>query len=487
MTTVPSPPDQALQSSSAIGRAVLSDAIVSVDPHRADLINATTNWRTDYIEHFVAATALSAHGPSTTLQIASTGLASMREHLRYLQSDGRSVPLSDINWQVKHLPRTVATAGSGTSVTQLSIPFGKQELSGQALRDKLADWLDRGIIEPGFAAAIERAIDEPELLAAPGHQIAIIGAAAEMGPLEPLSNWGADVLAIDLPTISTGRRLHDMAVRGSGVVTTPQTGDTAGIDIIRSIPEAAAWIEATADPDKNLVIGMYGYANGAAHVALTGAADAIMARLMALRDNTALAYLGTPTDAYLVPDAIVNATRSRWRNRGHASAAVQDLVRLVTGGRMFQPAYPLDYPGPDGGKWGVADTMLSIQGPNYALAKRIQRWRAIDTVGRGRRASINVAPAAWTKSVINNRVFRVAYSGASAFGVEIFAADTARYLLAAKLAVDLADSHPPALEHPEALIYTDANHSGFWHLPLHPKSALPAAAAIGMVRQVTHL
>ena len=55
----------------------------------------------------------------------------------------------------------------------------------------------------------------------------------------------------------------------------------------------------------------------------------------------------------------------------------------------------------DGGtKFFVAPEFVNEQGPNYALAKRIQHWRAMLLRGAGHTVSANIAPASKTVSVM---------------------------------------------------------------------------------------
>lgn len=466
-------------SSSAVGRAILSDAVRTIDPARATLIEDTADWRNGYLDHFVAVTGLSALGAEATHTIAERGLESMYQQVNFVQPDEKVVPLAEIDWSQHTAPEIEVVKGAGTPAAELSVPFGGSWLAGQSLRDKLNDWLDRAIIEPGFAAAIELAIDHPEILRLPDHQAVLVGAGAEMGPYGPFSEWGADVVALDVAVPAVRDRLGQMAARGAGTTTLPAAG---GMDIMAAPQTAAALIETNANSSKKLVLGMYGYADGAAHVTLTAAFDAIGNRINQSHDTT-LAYLGTPTDSYLVPPAVVAGARSRWDQRGRLAGPVEDGLRLVTGNRLFRRSYPVGYAGLDGTEWGVADIMIPMQGPNYALAKRLQRWRAITAQNAGQGASFNVAPASWTRSVTSNKVFAVAYRGVSTFGVEVFAADTARYLMAAKLAVDLSFPESVSTEHPEALMYADANHGGMWSRPWDPKSVLPAATAVGLIRR----
>ncbi len=51
----------------------------------------------------------------------------------------------------------------------------------------------------------------------------------------------------------------------------------------------------------------------------------------------------------------------------------------------------------------VVDGLSVAQGPNYALAKRLQHWRAVVEYSAGRVVSSNIAPSTATLSVVSNR------------------------------------------------------------------------------------
>ena len=91
---------------------------------------------------------------------------------------------------------------------------------------------------------------------------------------------------------------------------------------------------------------------------------------------------------------------------------MQAPAKLLSAGRFYRPAYADGAP--------VADALVVQQGPNYALAKRLQRWRGVVSESEGRRVSFNVAPATLTRSVTKNRILAAAYAGAHHFGIEIF-------------------------------------------------------------------
>ena len=289
-----------------------------------------------------------------------------------------------------------------------------------------------------------------------------------MGPLPALTAWGAHVLAIDLPSPDVQERVAQVARAGAGTV------EAVGLDLTRDLPAALAWLEAHAGAER-LALGMYAYANGGGHVRVTAAADVLAARLLGERPGTALAFLATPTDTFLVGPEVVARARAKWAQR-RVRAVAQLPLRQISRGALFKPSY-----GDAGEGWGVADALIPQQGPNYALAKRLQRWRGMLAREAGHPVSFNVAPATWTRSVTQNRVLAAAYAGAHRFGIEIFDAPTTRTLMAALLVHDLQhgpEAGPDA--HPETLFAEGAAHGGLWRAAYEPRSVLGIAALAGL-------
>ena len=56
-------------------------------------------------------------------------------------------------------------------------------------------------------------------------------------------------------------------------------------------------------------------------------------------------------------------------------------------------------------EFAVIDGVVGAQGPNYALSKRLQAWRAMLSRANGQLVSINVAPSTATASVVSNPQF----------------------------------------------------------------------------------
>ena len=342
----------------------------------------------------------------------------------------------------------------------------------------------RGVIEPSCAGALRLVDANPDWLDARDITVALVGAAAEMSPMPALLRWGATIAAVDLPRPAVWERITAAARAGSGRVIAPVTaGATPGADLLTQLPEVRAWLTSLQTP---LVLGNYAYADGAMFVRVAAAADALTVQLIDDGTARALAYLASPTDVFAVPAAVVEAARDGGdvKRRGRH---IGRPLRTVSGGRMFTPNYRVVVESDDGQRFGLADSVVPQQGPNYALAKRLQRWRAV-IARESVVTSANVAPATKTKSVTKNRVLAAAYAGAGHYGVEVFAPDTSNTLMAALLLHDLrnpgAVANPETpLSHPLGLFVDQAAHGGLWRLPWEPRSVLPLAAVEGLIRR----
>ena len=243
----------------------------------------------------------------------------------------------------------------------------------------------------------------------------------------------------------------------------------AGFDLADDIPAVADWL---AGVDGPLVLGNYVYADGADNVRVASAVDALTVRLQAERPDVALAFLATPTDVFAVPpDAVAQSARA-YAARSPAGKLGRGLLQSLSGRRLLRPAYPA------GSDPGICDSLVAQQGPNYALAKRLQRWRATVARDAGAAVSMNVAPPTRTRSVTRNRVLAAAYAGAGRFGVEVFEPATTKALMAALLVHDLHAGQPPA-GHPWQDEAHAAAHGGLWRMAYTPRSALSLAALLG--------
>lgn len=218
----------------------------------------------------------------------------------------------------------------------------------------------------------------------------------------------------------------------------------------------------------SLVLGSYVYSDGEANVRVCMAADALTQRLGADRGELALAFLATPTDVFAVPPEAVAQSVRAYASRSQAARLAGRPLRALSGGRLLRRAY---LPGADP---GINDSLVAQQGPNYALAKRLQRWRAIVARDAGATVSLYVAPPTRTRSVVRNRTL-----AAHRFGAEVFEPDTCRVLMAALLIHDLHAGGGPRREQPWQDEAHGAAHGGLWRIAYAPRSALGLAALLG--------
>jgi hypothetical protein len=469
------------RSTQTTARAVFAEATRGCAPDVARAIDSAAKWRRDYVARLVDIEAASASSPKNALLVAADGLAAVHDRMVFAR-DGQEVPVGRAiaTWQEPRF-ETQTVTGAGPHPGRLAIPYHGHLLTGDELQRQLDRWVADGVIERSCAEALRLVAANPDWLDASDLTLALVGAGAEMGPLPALTRWGAKVLAIDVRHSDIWDRIRGFAQAGCGMVHMPVDSTkrgTLGADLLTETPEIRAWLDGFAEP---LVIGNYAYADGAAFVRVAVAADALVDDLVRTRPDTTIAYLASPTDVFAVPGELIDGHHVR----GRRGRLMRLPLRTASAGRLFTPNYRRVVEGEDGRRYGLADSVIPQQGPNYALAKRLQRWRAVLS-RQSVVTSANVAPATRTRSVMKNRILAAAYNGASSFGVEVFDVETSNTMMAALLIHDLrnpqAAASPSApLAHPLDLFVEQAAHGGLWRLPYEPRSVLTLAAIEGLV------
>ncbi|GID26261.1 hypothetical protein [Paractinoplanes brasiliensis] len=433
------------RSSASFGRHVVADALRVADPAAADATLAVTDWRRGYLGPF---RALMSAGLPDGYDIAAAGLASVRSRMP-VEIAPPSQPFE-----------TITVDGDAPRETEVVLPYRGQALRGAELLRRLEAWTAAGVIEQSCADAVREVAANPDWLDLSDQRLVMLGAGAEMGPLPAVLAWGGTVVAVDLPRVWE----RVAAVPGAGRLIAPvRPGRAPGADLLAELGAVAHWLEGI---EGRLVLGNYVYAPGPAYAKLSVAVDALAVRLRERRDDVALAFLATPTDVFAVPPGAVALSRSRFESRSRRAR----VTGALSGGRLLQPNYAGE---------AINDSLVPQQGPNYALAKRIQRWRASVTRREGV-VSFAVAPPTRTRSVTSNRLLAAAYAGAHLFDVEIFEPATANRLMALLLVHQLRKPRPaaPAAWQDEAV---SAAHGGLWTTAYRPRTALGLAAVRGLV------
>src|SRR6266568_3563751 len=168
------------RSTSAVGRAVVADALRRADPAAALDAEQDTNWRTGYMVHFRRLVEAGMTSRDAAVSVARDGLESLHRRMRIVHPGG-------------------AETGLGTALS----------------------------------APAQRSL---ETATVPGAG----GAGAEVGPVPVLLGWGARVIAVDLPRPAIWERLLDTARRSGGTLLVPVAREKpgqhqpAGSDEVRS-------------------------------------------------------------------------------------------------------------------------------------------------------------------------------------------------------------------------------------------------------------
>lgn len=467
------------RSTGQLAKHVVAEALRTVDPAAADRVYRIKDWRKGYIAPFTELVSVGVTDSDAWDEVARTALEELQTRMVGVHTvDGETVetPMKDYLAVVNTpspTPSTETIEGKATPVEELSIPYRGEELTGAALSRQLDRWVHDGVIEPSCADALRRVQEHPEWLRMSGRSMLVLGLGSEMGPARQLLRWGADVLGVDLPSSPAWERFRAEADTYAGRLHIPTGPDgRPGVDLLTQLPEIAAWARAAAPAP--LTVGSYFYADGGTHVRLSSAADALVVDLLADGTADALAYIATPMDTFVVPSDVREASDAALAARKPTD--VKKIVGTLTGQKVFHRNYE------KGSGPAVHDALVPQQGPNYTLAKRVQRWRATTAFADGHTVSVTVAPATDTYSVTKNKILASTYKGAGAFGIEIFQPETSSALLAALLVHDLNVGRPEVgvqWEHESA----GAASGGLWRQPYLPRTALPVAALLGTVKR----
>jgi hypothetical protein len=495
------------RSSTRIGAAIVAAALRPMSAAHAAEALAERHWRRRYPLHFRRLVEDALADGQTALAGARAGLAHAHRSLAWADAEADQGEqafdqafarrLADASVGTTPPLHTATLRGAGDAApAPWTVPWRGELLAGDRLRWKIDDWVARGIIEPGCGAALHRCAVQQDWFDLSDRTLVLLGAASEAGPLAKLSHWRANIIALDIDRSAPWQKIAATIRAGNATLhaplAAPVAGDSAdtwlaraGVDLLADSARVATWLQQF---DSALDIAALAYLDGERHVRIALAMDAIQQALCAFRRDTTLAFLATPTDVFAVPEATAQAARDAWRDRATISRVLQRPLRLAMGERLFAPNIDTLIDAGNGRRYGIVDSLVIEQGPNYALAKRLQQWRALTARAAGHRVSMNVAPSTTTASVIKNPALAAGFAGADAFGIEVFEPATTNAIMAALWVHDLrndqaAASPATALAHPFELLMSQAAHGGLWRSAYLPRSALPFAAALGWVKK----
>lgn len=501
------------RSTTATNKAIISSSLAAFENKEAHgKAIGTKNWRFGYMKHIVNQVRLSCESPVAAIESARAGLTDAHSRFEFVR-DGESMPL--------HKAMTTITGGFATGVMVgegvlpkkpiLRVPYGgtagqpyykfkkvDRVLENDALIAQLHAWVKRGTIEKSCGDAIVDVVkNQHHYLDLSNHYFVLLGATSAMGPLETLLSLGANIIAIDINLPHVWKKLLLKAKQSCGRVIFPMSGtqspssdmtidelsNLAGSNLLTQTPEIANWIVETCK-GKQVTIGNYTYLDGALHVQLSLACDAIIERLCTANEGVSIAFLQTPTDCHVISEEAWRAAKENlkkaplWQKLfGSLSSSfmipnVEPPVKTSTGDTIY-----------------IVNGLVVQQGPNYALAKRIQHWRAVIARDAGHAVSTNVAPSTATKSVVSASLFAAAYGGWHKFTpLEVMYQETSNAVMCALLLHDIHSKTSAAnpnvmLRNPMELFSYAAFHGGIDRCAFTLPSLAPAMVLIYFYNQ----
>ncbi|WP_411686821.1 hypothetical protein [Acinetobacter indicus] len=483
-------------STSRTGRAIIAEALAGVAPQLSQQTLSEKNWRKQYPKYFKALVEYGIQTCQNPIQIAEQGLNKAHGSFEFYRH-GQKHLLKDVMSLDAQPLHTVKIQGQSTAAPEWYVPYQGQKLQGQTLLEQIQRWEDGGIIEHSHAQALRAAVAHPEWFDLSDRTMVLFGAASEAGPLTWLSKWKANIVAVDLPNARVWNKILETVQQGNATLYAPATEtldensttellkEQLGANLLTQTPEIAQWLTQF---EQQLDLAAIAYLDGEKHVRVAMAMDAIMQAVSAQKAETSLMFMCTPTDVYAVPADVIQASKDKYQQRSKAQQLLTRGVSTVTAQHFFQKNLHDLVHSDNGQDYGIADCLVVEQGPNYALAKRIQQWRATLARHQGQRVSINIAPSTTTYSVTKNPLLKAAFNGASLFDVEAFAPETTNAIMAALWIHDLRNPQSVAnpevtLNHPLELMMEGANHGGLWRVAYLARTALPFAALYGFATE----
>ena len=122
--------DDGRRSTSALGRAVVADALSGVDPAGARAAEQEANWRTGYPVHFRRLIEAGLASRQAMLSVARDGLESVHRRMRVIGRDGGETELGAlVSAPARGKLDTVAVTGTGVAA---GVPLARTVAAARA-------------------------------------------------------------------------------------------------------------------------------------------------------------------------------------------------------------------------------------------------------------------------------------------------------------------------------------------------------------------
>lgn len=317
-----------VRSSTPVAKEILAAAIGAVNPELAEKVRNEKKWRFGYQKHLVNMVEAQCKSPEDALKIANAGLNKAYMTFQFVSSDGSKTTTFAEAMSSKSSDKFHTGFIKGELAPQkekkLEVGYKGKQISGDELKAQVKEWVDYGTIEPSAGEAICSCVDNPGWIDLSDRYFVLLGAGSAMGPFEVLMQLGANVIGIDLDRPFIWQRLINRVKNSSGSITFPMSKEqskcadekelfaASGCNLFTQAPMIRDWL-VDLYPGKSFTVGSYAYLNGALHVQVSLAMDAICRDLCDKRKNTSLAYLCTPTDLHLIPKEAHDAAEANYK------------------------------------------------------------------------------------------------------------------------------------------------------------------------------
>lgn len=500
----PLDPTTNTRSTTSVNQGAFAASVAEVDKDASAACSREKNWRFGYAKHVVRNVEICCASNEQCVKVAKAGLRYIHNNFEFVLPTQKAVPVSEaMKMEGSFYTHVITGQRSIDPNFDFYIPYQKFEsndvvnLKGDALQRQLDKWVARGTIESDTRDAILNVARNKSCYTSglKDKRFVLLGAGAAMGPLRVLLELGATVIAVDLDREQIWKRLVSLVRSSPGTMIIPCkkpsneiAGDDdlvkcCGADLLSATPQIANWLAAQ-EQGKQLVIGGYAYLDSALFVRLAVAMDAIMESVLRVRKDAAIAFLCSPTDVFVTEDDCHDARKKALKN----APLWQKLLKAVLPKRMLVPNAIRQTDGKDGTKYSIVDGLVVAQGPNYALAKRIQHWRCVVAREEGHVVSTNIAPSTATASVVHNTQFAAAYGGMKFFKpMEVVYQDFSNSFMTALLINDVTNQKSvsnPSISignHIRMFSRTSA-HFGIWRMAFKCGSIGEVSAMIGYCR-----
>lgn len=471
-------------STTQTGREIFSAAVGSSEHALSVAILKENKWRKHYMAHIPKVVEVASRSEGEAESMAERGLKACYDQFQFIRNGKKYRLQQAMEKFSSDLFFTAEIQGTKPRESFIQVNHKNNVLQGTSLRHQIGSWIEAGIIEAEHGYDVLSMVDDESSRNLSGQTFILLGAGSEVGPLKTLLSLGARVIAIARAKPDNWKRLISMAQNSAGSLVIPckhnpenmdheQIAHVAGADLLTQAPEIAYWLNGFKAP---MTLGSYAYLDGAKHVQVAMAMDAIAQYLIARRQDISLSYLLTPSDVYSIPNAIAKHGRNRFFSKSLLGLIKRSVCKL-SAGYLYAPSIGEDIKDDKGRRLAVLDNLVNQQGPNYVLAKHIQRWRAISSSKQNIKVSCNVAPASSTESVTSNQFFAAAIWGSESFGVEVFSPNTVNTLMTLQMLSDLKTGADQ--KRGEALFVSGANHGGAWRIGYCFRSLLVPSLIVG--------